>query len=340
MGKNPRKTRGEYRPIFEALFHGKDYRALSPDAKLVLLTIKGLGGALGMKVWPALVETLAELTGMPTPRAKKALSDLVKSGWVEHESGIVWVVRGLEFEPQISHGATHRAWFWNAIDALPRAAIVDRLCARYAYLFGERPSDSLSHTPSHAPSPSQSGTPSDRPDKPHAIPVQVPVPVPVPNPVPVPVRSPSLGGHAQEGGGSTLTDDARLLTIAANAGISRRYGEQPSPIHHGHRGGIEAAEALRAEGVDIEFAHAVVFAYASALTKDRPPRSVHYFTEHVIERWRDDQAKRAAAGYRGANVPAAEMDQMHTFAIRYAQQGAEEWQLYCDKREILWRAAS
>lgn len=318
---NPRKTRGEYRPIFEALFTGKDYRALSPDAKLTLLTLKGLCGAMGIKVWPALAESLSELTGMPTSRVKTALASLTSANWIEAEDGIVWIVRGLEFEPQISHGEKHRSWFRTAIDSLPRSPIVARMCAAYAHLFGYTP-------------PIPHRNPIDSLSISHAIPTTSPSLSPSTS------LSPTTATvHSQ--GERTIADDVLLLTIAANAGISVKYGEQPNPIHYGHSGAIPAAEALRAEGVDVEFAHAVVFAYASTLTLDRPPRSLRYFTEYVIERWRAEKARRDATGYRPETAkPAPEMDQMRTFAIRYAREGVTEYQAYCDDRGIAWRDAA
>ncbi|WP_461415368.1 hypothetical protein [Gemmatimonas sp.] len=155
----PRKTRGEYRPIYEALFHGKDYRVLSPEAKLLLLTLKGLCGAKGIAVWPALVPMLSELTGLQASAVTPALEELERRQWIEHEDRIVWVVRGLEFEPQVSPtNRKHKAWIERDLRALPRAPIVDRFRRRYAeFLFGgdseqpsDTPPDSLSHSLSHS----------------------------------------------------------------------------------------------------------------------------------------------------------------------------------------------
>lgn len=141
--------------------------------------------------------------------------------------------------------------------------------------------------------------------------------------------------------GRLLTDDALLLTTAANAGISQRYGEQPVPIHHGHPGGMQVAEALRAAGISVEYAHAVIFAAAAALTNDRPPRSVKYFLGLVLDRWHAEQARTAAASYTPTTQPAApEVDQMRTFAARYARDGSAEWQAYCDERQIPWEVAA
>lgn len=151
----PNKTRGEYRPFYEALFHGKDYKRLSPDAKLCLVTLKGLCGPLGMKVWPALCSSLAELTALPEPRCKQAIRALVDTQWIEYEDGIVWVVRGLEFEPQVSHGVKHRQWVRNQLVALSAVPIVDRFRERYAVFFespSESPPDDLRHGESRTPS--------------------------------------------------------------------------------------------------------------------------------------------------------------------------------------------
>lgn len=149
------------------------------------------------------------------------------------------------------------------------------------------------------------------------------------------------GSVPSDDDGRSLTDDALLLTTAANAGISQRYGEQPVPIHHGHPGGMQVAEALRAAGISVEYAHAVIFTAAAALTNDRPPRSVKYFLGLVLDRWHAEQARTAAASYTPTTQPAApEVDQMRTFAARYARDGSAEWQAYCDERQIPWEVAA
>lgn len=324
---NPRKIRGDYRPIYVTLFNGKDYRALSPTAKLVLLTIKGLAGASGLKVWPALSESLAELTGHKTTETRRAVKELIDAEWIQYQDGILWLVRGLEFEPQVSHGEKHRAWIANELRGLPRSPIIDRFRAHYAEFFPQAPAKEDSKGDDE---PIVWGD--DTLSPPHTIPNpnHQPLPQPLPHPVSLTtVRNPSK---------RTVADDVLLLTIAANAGITAKYGEQPNPIHYGHAGAIPTVEALRAEGVDIEFAHAVVFAYASTLTLAEPPRSIKFFRDHVIRRWRSEQARRDSAGYRPETAkPTPEIDQMRAFAIRYAREGHVDHQAYCDERGIVWR---
>jgi hypothetical protein len=138
---------------------------------------------------------------------------------------------------------------------------------------------------------------------------------------------------------TTVAGAAVLLATAVNAGIEARYGEQPLAIRHSHPGSHKCAEALLAAGVDLEFAHAVIFAYASSLTLDRPPRSLGYFTQHVLDRWESEQERQRAATYRpnADVVRVPEVDQMRAFAIQYARGGNAEWQSYCDDRGIDWR---
>jgi hypothetical protein len=227
------------------------------------------------------------------------------------------VVRGLEFEPQISHGKLHCIWFWNTVDTLPRAPIVDRLCAHYRTMFGDRPSIAPLE-------------PNEGPSISYAIPSPSPSPSITPSPSPTTSNNPADVGR-----------DVLLLVTAANAGIRQRYGDQPHPIHYGHASCIPCAEELRAAGVDVEFAHAVIFAYASTLNLHRPPRSLRYFTQYVIDRWNSEKARREANAYQPTILePPAEVDQMRAFAIRYAREGDSSYQAYCDERGIAWSVAA
>lgn len=311
----PRKSRGEYRPIYEALFTGKDFRQLSPDSKLVLLTLKGLCGAIGIKVWPALHESLAELTGISQTRIKKAVAHLIERAWMQHEDGIVWVVRGLAFEPQVSTGEKHKKWIINELASFPRSPIVERFREEYAVFFG--PTE-------------------DTPSIPYRRAIDNPCDTTTPSPTltPTPSLSPSPAS-------SDPHRDVQLLARAANRGIAERYGEQPVPIIASSGSSHQCVEALRAAGVDVDFAAAVILAYASTMAKEQPPRSLNYFTRHVVERWQAEEAKREAATYQPTAVPSApEVDQLRAFAIRYANEGSLEWQTYCDDLAIDWKAAA
>lgn len=125
-------SRGEWRPIYAAMFDGVDYRALTPPAKLVLLTVKGTLPAWGIAVVPALSHVLSERTGLPVADVGAALAELGSTGWIEREGDVLWLVRGLQFEPTMrpSH-VNHRRAVSKAVEQLPRLSIVSRFLAQY-----------------------------------------------------------------------------------------------------------------------------------------------------------------------------------------------------------------
>ena len=134
-------NRGEHRPFFEAWFDGKDYRQLSPEARLTLLTLKGTLGACGIKADPGLEMAIARRTGLDAARSDASLSELAAAGWIERDDDVIWLVRGFEFEPQlIASNPKHRTFVARVIGALPRVPIVDRFRAHYAAWFPNTPS--------------------------------------------------------------------------------------------------------------------------------------------------------------------------------------------------------
>lgn len=138
-------------------------------------------------------------------------------------------------------------------------------------------------------------------------------------------------------------DRDALLTAATNRGITQRYGEQPHPIRFSHPSVADTLAAFDAAGVPDEFASRVLFEKASACPLDRPPRSLGYFRQAVIEAWQAEQAHRQAATFA---VPAVEggvvigEDVMHRrMAVKFAKQGDPEWQAECQRLGIAWEAA-
>lgn len=280
----PRKTRGEYRPIYEALFHGKDYRRLSAPAKLVLLTVKGLSGAAGLKPWPALSDTLASLTGQPLPVCRKALAELIREGWLQYEDEIVWVVRGLEFEPQISTGAKHRAWLNGVLATLPRAPIIDRFREQYRSILADTPSDRVSIAHRRPPDTlCDTTTPS-------------PSPSPSPSPTADAVVVGVVVGHDEVTDPRNSQHRLRLV-VAANKGLEQRFGEHRTPVTQQHGGTTDCAEQLGKAGVPITFAERALFTAASTCrpSDQKPPSSLRYFAGAVVRAWQAEHALRATA---------------------------------------------
>lgn len=340
----PRKTRGEYRPIFEALFYGKDYRDLTPEAKLTLLTLKGLCGAKGIKVWPALVPTLSELTGLAEKSVKAAVARLQKAGWIEHEDSIVWVVRGLEFEPQISQGDKHRKWLATELETMPRAPIVERFRVHYGAFLPridgvpiEAPHAAPPDNPPNGLSDTLSDSPSDSP-------CDTTTPTPTPTLSPSRSLSPTTTNEAVV----VAADGAHRtrLVVRANQGIEEKFGSQPNPIRWDSRLTFEFAEALEAAGVPLDFAGERLYHIAKVArpSDGKPPSVMTYFTTAVVNAWQAERMKREMAV---TPVPASESASgtpirplFYDAAIKGARAGDPEWIAHCAEHGIVWELAS
>lgn len=139
-----KRDRGEYRPIYEVLLDGPDWQRLPADARLVFLALKIRCGVLGIKIVPGLVESLSQWTGLPSRRVQAATKVLEESSWIQRDGSVVWVVRGLEFEPSLdASNANHRKHIARVLDALPTLPIVERFRARYSQWVGEGHADAM-----------------------------------------------------------------------------------------------------------------------------------------------------------------------------------------------------
>lgn len=85
-----------------------------------------------------------------------------------------------------------------------------------------------------------------------------------------------------------------LLAAAANRGIRKRFGEQPSPIRHDAGASHEAVESIAKAGVPFDFARDAIYTCASTSSLPKPPSTLKYFVPVVLERWHAKQAYIAA----------------------------------------------
>jgi hypothetical protein len=103
------------------------------------------------------------------------------------------------------------------------------------------------------------------------------------------------------GWGPVVNDDssehAQQLTAAANQGITEQFGEQPVPLRAVSKGTAETREALALAGVPLAFACAALkHLGATRKTQEhRPPKTLKYFAEAVVDLWRDTTAREQAA---------------------------------------------
>lgn len=96
---------------------------------------------------------------------------------------------------------------------------------------------------------------------------------------------PELASSARED--LTGVDAYRVrLTRAANEAVTAKWGEQPTPLMAGSGYALQLATDVRDAGVPIEFAVGVIGdVLARRPASEKPPRSMAYFRDAVLEAW-------------------------------------------------------
>lgn len=141
------------------------------------------------------------------------------------------------------------------------------------------------------------------------------------------------------------TTHLRRLAASANKGIAEQFGEQPVPLRWDHSGTARAAAALEAASVPLDFAEQALFTISSTRTPDggRPPRTLNYYADAVIDAWRAEDAYRDAATLptprQSGTGEAVVVSLADVDAMSLARQGNEEAQAYCRDRGLTWAAA-
>ncbi|MBX3173292.1 MAG: hypothetical protein KF709_02715 [Gemmatimonadaceae bacterium] len=83
------------------------------------------------------------------------------------------------------------------------------------------------------------------------------------------------------------------LAAAANRGLDEALGRDRNPLTSGTAANL--VEAVQQHGIPLAWAAQAV--YEAAKQCPKAPRSLHYFTPGVVERWEREQARAAADGF-------------------------------------------
>jgi len=117
--------RGLYRSIYCAIWSDSDFRKFSPDEKLVFLYLRTSPLSNLIALYPFWIEPIEQQTGLSREAIQRALSTLSDRGWIAIEDGLVWIKKGLRFDPQISlRHENHLIGIKKAVLALPRLGLV------------------------------------------------------------------------------------------------------------------------------------------------------------------------------------------------------------------------
>jgi hypothetical protein len=269
------EDRGEYRSLYVALLDDADFRALDPEARLALITLRLSLGRCGIGPVPGLLSVLSERTGLPIvppdllatgPHRMlvgEALNALRQAEWIQTEAHVVWVVNALRFEPAMkASNKQHRKHVQATYASLPRLAIRDRFRDRYAEWF-----DGVAE-------PREGPARGPRSSKAEA--------------------EQSKAEHTQSRAGVPAAELAYALSccVQANHALERRFGGAYKPlVAEVER---EIADAWDRDGVPLLIATETIadrIARYKGTAFDRQPRSLRYFDAAVREAAARGQAR-------------------------------------------------
>jgi len=230
------------------ILNGPDFLALSADARSVLWPLKLRLPPFGIAPFPGAAGVLADDTGLPHERVVAALDELQATGWIEREQNVLWLVRGLEFEPYLNpRDRNHRKYLEAVIAALPTSlTIVSKFQEHYGPMWwpdqhlGEPP-EGLLLDPSEGPPEGPNGGP--------------PEPLNIKHETVTKHERASRRGHAKsptEGPPETPHPaprgaDATALVVGSNGGKVGRTVGYEAAVERGRLALAHAVELARAE---------------------------------------------------------------------------------------------
>jgi hypothetical protein len=117
--------RGVWRAIYTTIWDDPEFRKLTANEKLVFLNLRTSPLSNIAVLYPYYVETLECQTGIRRKQIQKALRALIEANWISVEDGLVWVKKGLRFDPcVVLTNEKHLIAVKNAILSLPKSQIV------------------------------------------------------------------------------------------------------------------------------------------------------------------------------------------------------------------------
>ncbi len=117
--------RGLYRSVYCSLWSDSDWKGFSPEEKLVFLNLRTSPLSNIAAIYQFWIEPIEEQTGLARDAIKRALDTLSDRQWIAIEDGVVWIRKGLQFDPNVSlQNGNHRKGVIKAALSLPRLQIV------------------------------------------------------------------------------------------------------------------------------------------------------------------------------------------------------------------------
>lgn len=129
--------KGFYRTIYSKLPESPRFNALSPEARLVFLTLKisRFNNSAGLLYFDEGISlSVRNMTGLDQKRYKKALGELEDREYIAIQGVCLWLKKAIENDPNISlENVKHRTGIQNIINSMPKTQIVLDFCDNYGF---------------------------------------------------------------------------------------------------------------------------------------------------------------------------------------------------------------
>lgn len=146
--KQEMDERGQYRPIFSRLWDDPDFRKLSRDHKLLFLYLRTCTQCHRAAIYKFNFEACEDDTTLDKDTILDGILILSKMGWVEVEAKIIWIKKGLHFDPGFNpNNENHMKAIKTQVFTLPRLKIVKDFIGFYKFKIPyELPTHTINNT--------------------------------------------------------------------------------------------------------------------------------------------------------------------------------------------------
>ncbi len=117
--------RGIYRAVYTSIWDDPEFRSFDSNVKLVFFNLRTSPLSNMPVIYHFYMEAIEKQTGLSHRVIDRALDTLSDTHWIAIQDGIVWIIKGLRFDPNIVlTNKKHRIAIINIILGLPKMQIV------------------------------------------------------------------------------------------------------------------------------------------------------------------------------------------------------------------------
>lgn len=131
-----RKERGNFRPIYTAIWDDPDFRAFDSDTKVVFFNLRSSRFGNWPCIYVMYPENVAAQTKLSIKTVTKSLMTLSIKSWVAYTPPVVWVIKGLKNDPNWNPANSKQViGIEEQLRSLPKNPLIAKFCEFYGLKF-------------------------------------------------------------------------------------------------------------------------------------------------------------------------------------------------------------